>query len=285
MVGSTPAFRRVLSEGASSDEMRFYSHLRPPEVFRWLYYRTPVGSIMSDAVGTLLAGPRRYFEGRRGDCNAFRGAVVILGLSALTTALLGASLWGLAQQFTGTVRVDNPERPPEPFCESPTSSMLSESGCDQPATIERPATDVVWEQALDLLGPLFVGLVFFYLAFAVGLYVAARVFGGDGRFGATVEVAAVGSLPSAVGTAASFVLLLFFASRLDLSGDPAVLERQIQTLQQGLSNVLFRGVNLLVLAWSASILADGLGVVHDLDRPAAVGIAVLAAALPFLATL
>lgn len=235
---------------------------------------------------TLITDPAGFFEGRRERLDGVRGFVLLAILSVAIVTVVAVATWFLSRQLTGTVTIENPDRPPTAFCEMGPAEMLTESGCDEPARVERRTGAVLWRYFADLLPWLYVGVPIFGLVTAGFLHVGARIAGGDGRAGETLTVVAWGAVPSLVQAVLAGALLVSFTPELDLSAsDPEVLTAQFLALKRGFSGIALNGTRLLGTAWQAWVWAGGLAVVHGLRKRTAVALAGLVVLLTLLPTL
>lgn len=246
-------------------------------------YRTgahPPG--MPSSVTTFLLRPGQFFDRRAGRLDGVEGGVLAAGLSVALTMVLAVTLWLFAQQFTGTTTVDNPAYPGEMFCDDGgTVGGMTVGGCDEPPTVTRELSALLWEEVVGLLPWLFVGLLIVWLGLAVALHVGALVGGGTGRFGETLAVAAWGLVPTLVVSAVAGAALVGFAARTDLAASsPEALLAEVRRLQSGVSGLTFLLLQVGAAVWQAFVWAEGLRVVHGLSRVAAGATAVLVAAVP-----
>ncbi|WP_434531109.1 Yip1 family protein [Haloarcula sp. NS06] len=239
---------------------------------------------MPSTIRTFLLRPGAFFEQRRDQLNGFRGGGLALGIALAVTVVLGIALRLFAAQFTGTVERDNPARPPEQMCEDGGVGGITVSGCDEPATKTVEVGSLIWDAAAEILPGLFIGFMIVWVGLMLGLYLGAKIAGGSGRFGETAEITAWGLLPSVVGVAVGSAALVFFAASSDLAASsPEMFLEQVQSLQNGLSGLVFLTIQISTAAWQAYVWAGGLRVVHEISRYAAVAIAVIAATLPVIA--
>jgi hypothetical protein len=239
---------------------------------------------MPSSVRTFLLRPSAFFDQRRGRLNGYRGGGLALAVAVVMTVVLGIVLRLFADQFTGTVERDNPARPPERMCEDGGGGGITVSGCDEPATQTVEVGSLIWDYATEVLPGLFFGLLIVWIGLMLGLYVGAKLAGGSGQFGETAEVTAWGLLPSVIGVAAGGAALVFFTASADLSASsPEMLLEQVQTLQTGLSGLVFLAIQIGTAAWQAYVWAGGLRVVHEISRRAAAVVAAVTAILPVVA--
>lgn len=227
----------------------------------------------------LLVTPREWFDSRVARLSGGRGLLVAAPMALGLTLSLAVVLRLFTAQLSGTVEVDNPARPPDTFCDGGDTTPF---GCTEPATVERTVGDLVWEAAAEVLPFVAVAVLVLWILFGVGLYLGALFAGGDGRAGATLEVAAWGLLPTLVSAVVGGGLLVAFAAGTDFSGGPRSATAALGSLQGGATGLALEGVQLAGAAWQAYVWTGGLVAVHDLSvRPAAV-VAVVVAAVPVL---
>jgi len=227
---------------------------------------------MLAALQTLLFAPSAYFERHGARLDGLTGFAIALGVALVLTLVIGASLYGLSAQMTGTTTINNPDRPSDAFCSSaPTMLNETDLGCDEPETVERDTGALFWSYASGQLPVLFVGMVFVWAGLVVGLHVATLLVGrASGSVGATASVAAHGLLASVLPTAVGGVLFVFFAGQADLgASEPAQFLAQFRTLTRGISGLALGGIQLTGLAWQWYVWQAGLARAHDLSKTAA----------------
>lgn len=235
---------------------------------------------MPSTATRFLSRPGEFFERRAARLSGLEGAVLAAVLSVLMTLSLAVSLRLFAGQFTGTRTVDNPAYPGETVC---AGNGVTPGGCTEPPTVSREVSSLLWEQVVDILPGVFVGLLILWVFLSVALYVGARLAGGTAGLGRTAAVAAWGLVPTLVVVVLAGVVLVAFAAQADLStSSPDALLTQSRQLQSGVS-----GLSLLLLqiggaAWQAFVWAGGLRAVHEISRRAAVAVALFVAVIPVL---
>jgi len=236
---------------------------------------------MPSSVTTFLLRPRQFFDRRADRLSGFEGGVLAAVIALLTTLSLAIALNLFTRQFTGTTRVDNPAYPGDAFCEDGGVAGMAPAGCDEPPTVIRELSALLWQEATGVLPGLFVGLLIVWLLLAVALYVGASIAGGSGGFGETLAVTAWGLVPTLVVSVLAGAALVGFAARADLSGSsPEALLTQVRALQSGVSGLTFLLIQIAGAAWQAFVWAGGLRVVHGLSRAAAVAVALVVAVIP-----
>lgn len=129
---------------------------------------------------TPLIRPGSYFAER--EYSPAR-TLALLGATGFATVGLGVAVGLLfARKVDGAVSVDNPDRPPEPFCDTnSSSSVFDESDCAAPAEIERNVDAVLWSAVEDLTGQLLVGALVVLALLVTGLHVVSWFFGAEAR--------------------------------------------------------------------------------------------------------
>lgn len=238
---------------------------------------------MPSTVTTFLLRPRQFFDRRADRLSGVEGGVLAAVIALLTTLSLAVALNLFTRQFTGTTQVDNPAYPGETFCEDGGVAGMTPMGCDEPPTVTRELSALLWEEAAGVIPGVFVGLLIVWLLLAVALYIGALIAGGSGDFGETLAVTAWGLVPTLVVSVLAGAALVGFAARADLSASsPEVLLSQVRTLQSGVSGLTFLLIQIAGAAWQAVVWAGGLRVVHELNRFAAVAVSVVVALIPVL---
>ena len=238
---------------------------------------------MPSTVRTFLLRPRAFFDRRADRLSGFEGAVVAAVLSVLLTGVLAVALRLFADQFTGTTTVDNPAYPGDVLCEDGGVGEMTAYGCEEPPTVSREMSSLLWEEAAGALPAVFVGLLVLWVGLAVALYVGARVAGGSGGFGETLAVTAWGLVPTLLVAVLAGATLVTLAAQADLSASsPEALLAEVRGFQSGVSGLTFLLWQIGGAAWQAVVWAGGLRVVHEIRRRRAVVVAVLVAVVPVL---
>lgn len=143
---------------------------------------------------TPLLRPRRYFAAS--EVNFFRVmAVVAVLLFTGPLAVYGIG-WVITDSVDGTVTVDNPERPPDFFCED-------RGGCEEPEQIEQDVDTVIWDVMDRFVGPAFLAYPLILGVLTLLLHGGVWVVGGDRGWFPTLAVAAWGLLPTVAIVAVS----------------------------------------------------------------------------------
>jgi hypothetical protein len=222
---------------------------------------------------TPLLRPDSYFAERDrslGRVLAAFGLVVCTGVAAV----YGVG-YVLVVHVDGTVTVDNPERPPEPFCDDDTSlDVVDRSGCDAPREVERNVDPLVWRAVEELAGQMLVGLLLVAGALTALLHGGSWLAGGTNGVTASVAVAVWGLVPLVVVAPASLLALWVVLDPVTVqaAGDPSpaftALEEQLRA-HQSIGTVS----SVVGSVWSAAIWRFGLEHERDVDGAAAVGIA------------
>lgn len=198
---------------------------------------------------TPLVRPRRYFAAR--EINFFRVmAVVGVLLFAGPLTIYGVG-WVMTDHVDGTVRVDNPERPPESYCDV--------GDCEEPAQVERNVDGVIWDAMDRLLGPAFLVYPLLLGVLTLLLHGGVWLVGGEQGWFATFAVVAWGVLPSLAVVVLSLVGLWLTFDPVTLSpGDDvgaalASLETQAEAFRP------YRSAGTLAAAaWGGIIWRAGL---------------------------
>lgn len=208
----------------------------------------------------LLRSPSRFFDERPpADTLPIATALVfLLAVGLVVGLLLTGSL--LAGSIDATVRVDNPDRPPEVFCNG--NGPASTEHCDEPATVPRDAGTLV-ENAVRKR--LWIGLVApFVLWFlgAVALYGGARLAGGTPSFEGTLAVSGWAALPERFRLAVGLVGRSVVRHGVTIT-DP---ERALAVVQTAVAPVrpVIDAVTIATAGWQWVLLSGGLGREADL---------------------
>lgn len=214
-----------------------------------------------------LYDPDGYF-GARGSDLSLSGALAVALVAALaTTVLFGAGMWLVTENVTGTVPVDNPERPPEPICEDPPENFADD--CEAPETVERRVGGLLWDAFAGLLPFLFVGALIAWPVYAAGLHVAAVLAGGDGSIRDSAAVAAWGLVPTAVSTVAGVAVVGTALVGPDFSASTpeelsVAFEEVLATFRGPEYTAALLAVGLVVAGWQTYVWGYGLDHAHDL---------------------
>lgn len=223
---------------------------------------------------TPLLHPGRYFADR--EYSPAR-TLALLGAVGFAPVALGLAVGTLfAAKVDGTVLVDNPDRPPEPFCETnSSSSVFDESDCAAPAQVERNVDTVLWSAVEDVTGQLLVGAVVVFGLLVVAFHVLSLLSGGEGPLVGTVAVTAWGLVPTLALAPVAYATMWVVVDPVTVtrasSLEPAlapVLD-QLRSVQRLTTPISLAGVGWAVLVWRA-----GLRHRRGLDGAAATVIAV-----------
>lgn len=228
---------------------------------------------------TPLHRPRQAFANPRSWClNPAVVAGVALGsalLLAIATYALGVEL---AEQFTGTVTVDNPAYPGDGFCEGPAFDEMYEevndessefpsmdAACDEPKTVERDPAPIVREAFARVALYVFFGWFILWTGGAFLLHVAAKIAEGDGSLTETFAIAAWSGVPSALASIPAVVLVGYAVQSAELSlENPERTREAIETAVAPAEPVLLL-FTVIGTLWQAGIWYAGLVSRHDLD--------------------
>jgi hypothetical protein len=228
---------------------------------------------------TPLLRPDRYFAERD-----LHGGRVLLAVGIVLVSALGLA-YGVGHVLTstvdGTVMVDNPERPPEAFCDGGTDPPgFDEDACEEPRQVERNIDPIIDRAIGEVAGFLVVGMVLVVAGFTLVVHVGSWLAGGSNGLAASVAVTVWGMTPIVVTAPLALVVLSMSLDpvTLDAASDPASafadLEAQIQSL-----GWLGTVSSVVSAAWSAVIWRFGLEHRHDLTAGQATAIAVATALL------
>ncbi|OIB55632.1 Yip1 family protein [Natrialba sp. SSL1] len=197
------------------------------------------------------------------------GIVVTFAIALVLSVYFIASVLG--GTIEGTVTVDNPDRPPEWVCDSPTGEMHETSSCDEPETIERDGGSLFYEAATNYVG---YAAVLPFLMWVVGglvLFAAGRLANGSPSLGGTFALAGWAAVPEFARLAAGLLAITVALSDVTITQ----FEQAPDVIEVALASV----EPVLVLAtvattiWQWVLLTGGLQQDADLSRAAA-GVAV-----------
>ncbi|SDR27232.1 Yip1 family protein [Natronobacterium texcoconense] len=215
----------------------------------------------------LLVRPSAFFEENRPaeTLPIAIGLVVVLAIVLVVAVFLLGSM--LAGAVEGTVTVDNPDRPPEPFCNGVGAAMETVDGCDEPETIERDAGELVQDAVTDYVGYALLSPFFMWVLGGIVLFGVSRLANGDPSLSGTFALAGWAALPELVRVLVGLATLQYVLSDLtitDHENAPAVLESALAPAEP-----ILVGATLLVTLWQWHLLTGGLEVDADLSRAAA----------------
>ena len=228
---------------------------------------------------TPLLRPDRYFAERD-----LHGGRVLLAVGIVLFSALGLA-YGVGHVLTsnvdGTVLVDNPERPPEVFCDGGTDPPgFDDDACEEPRQVERNVDQIIDRAIGEVAGYLVVGMVLVLAGFTLVVHVGAWLAGGSNGLAASVAVTVWGMTPIVVTAPLALVVLSTTLDpvTLDAASDPAAafadLEAQIRSLAWlGTLSSILSGL------WSAVIWKFGLEHRHDLTAGQATAVAAVTALL------
>lgn len=215
----------------------------------------------------LLLDPESFFEKHRpaSTLPVAIALVVVLAVVAVAAVLLLGSM--LAGAVEGTVTVDNPDRPPEPFCNGDGPSTAFDGDCDEPETIERDAGALVSEATTEYVGYALVMPFVMWILGGIVLFGAARLALGDPSIAGSFALAGWAALPELLRIVVGLAALQYVLTDLtitDLENAPAVLESALAPIEPALAVA-----TILVTLWQWHLLTGGLRVDADLSRAAA----------------
>ncbi len=224
---------------------------------------------------TPLLRPDSYFAERVP--NGVRG-LVVAGVATLGGLGLVAALGAvLAAKIDGTVTVDNPNRPPETFCDG-GSSFGNTGGfnCSAPPEVERNVDTLLSAAVGELYAPLLVGVPLLMVVVAALLHAGTAAAGGEGGFGGTFSVTAWGFIPPLVTAALAVGAFWFLLDPVTVSGNtaPDTLRRSVLDDVRRVGTVAL-GLNLVGTAWSVAVCTFGLERARSVSRAAAATLGVV----------
>ena len=228
---------------------------------------------------TPLLHPDRYFETRGLDAGRVLLAVGLVLFSALGLA------YGVGHVLTttvdGTVLVDNPERPPEAFCDGDVEPPgFDEDACEEPRQVERNIDPIIDRAIGEVAGYLLVGMFLVVAGFTLVVHVGSWLAYGTNGLAASFEVTVWGMTPIVVTAPLALVVLSTTLDpvTLDAASDPATafgdLEAQIRSVAW-----LGTASSVLSAAWSGVIWKFGLEHRHGLSAGQATAVAAVTALL------
>ncbi|NHN46635.1 YIP1 family protein [Halostella sp. JP-L12] len=230
---------------------------------------------------TPLLRPGRYFDER--GVSLARGLAVV----ALVTAAMVAGVYGMGLIFTeridGAVTVDNPERPPDAFCEGSAGSEQLASSCDEPKEVKRDIDEFLWKAVGKSASGLVLGLPIVWLFVGGLLHAGSWLAGGEGSARNSWAVAAWGLAPGVAGFAVGLVVLAltFDPVTVSSSAEPAALRREVID-SLGALEVAGTVTGVATTLWGAVIWRVGLQEGRNVGGTAASAVAGAAALLVWL---
>lgn len=154
---------------------------------------------------TPLLRPGLYFAGR--EVSFFRVMALVGLLAAAGPMTIYGVGWVVTDAVDGTLRVDNPARPPEAFCDEDDGVFADEPDCDEPKQIERNVDALIWEAMGEFAGPSFIVYPLGLLVVTLLLHGGAGLYGTEQGWFPTFAVAAWGLAPAVLGVAVALVAL------------------------------------------------------------------------------
>lgn len=230
-----------------------------------------------------LLTPRRFFaESEYGDSLA--AATLVVSVVAVLLTLSAAAIGQLfVDAIDATVTVDNPDRPPEPFCQEPVLET-HEADCEKPETIERDAGAILWDVWVDFLPWVFFGIYLVWLVVGTLLHVGAKLTDGEGSWSDSLAVfgwAMPAELLQAAAAIAFFAWLT--AGERITATTEGELQREVETLVASIPDI--NPLVIVVAVWQIAIVAYGFREAHDIPVETAVVIAAVGIGLASLLAL
>lgn len=221
----------------------------------------------SESIRQFIVSPAAFFAERppADSLHIAFGLVVLFSLCLTVSFLLVGSM--LAGTVDGTVTVDNPDRPPEPFCEHHDSDAAITDRCDEPQTVDRDAGALFQEAVHEIIWVALFGPFVLWIGAGISLFVAGRVGGGSPSFAGAMSLAGWATVPEFVRLAAGLIGLYFVLGGLtvdDFDALEPVVGSAIESLDSGLMVI-----SLLVVGWQWYLLSGGLAEDAELSWPAA----------------
>lgn len=210
-----------------------------------------------------LLRPKRFFAESEYGTSVGASLIAVTLVAVLLTASVAGIGWLFVSSVDGTVAVDNPDRPPEPFCQNPNFEM-HEVDCEEPAEIQRDAGTLMWGSLTEYLPFVFAIPYVGWAVVGTLLYAAARLVGGVDSWGDTLAVWGWAMLADAVR---ALVTLAFFAwliaGRTITADTEAELTAALEELVAAMPPVTV--LALVVGLWQVAIVARGLSETQDVD--------------------
>lgn len=236
---------------------------------------------------TALLRPDRYFAER--DLNGLSLAALVGGLLAGTVGLVYAIGYLLVVHINGTVLVDNPNRPPEMFCDDNStldSEIWNESNCDAPQQIEQNVDPIIWEAVGELAGQLLVGVVLLVGLLVLVIHAGVWITGGERGILHTLAITLWGLAPLLPAAIVSYAIMWVTVDPVTVSpgGDPRSAIEPLIGQFRALDPVT-TGISLTTTLWGAIIWKFGLQHRQQLSPEAATGVAGLVGFLVALTSL
>lgn len=225
---------------------------------------------------TPLVRPDRFFA--ECDLDGFHVLVVLTAVIFGMLAIFYGIGWVMTDRIDGTVRVDNPERPSDMFCES-DFDFGAQDDCSEPKKIERNVDPLLWDAWGSMIGRLLIGLPILWLLLGALLHAGSWLAGGENGAFPSFGVAAWGLVPSLAGGIVAVVVV--YATFDPITVTPANQETVLETAKASLRGVRSVGWLLTVLtsAWTAIIWRFGLEHERGLSGMAAWSVAASVAAI------
>ncbi|QLD90191.1 YIP1 family protein [Natronomonas salina] len=210
-----------------------------------------------------LLTPKRFFAESEHRRDAWNALVVVSVIALIATASYGGMGLLFASSLDATVTVDNPERPPEWACETPTLEM-NEEDCQRPAEIERDAGDLLLEMWVQYIPHVFLGTYAAWLLVGSLLFGMGRLMGAGVRWSDTLVVWGWAML---VDLLQAFVALGFVAwltaGRTVTAETEAELLAEVEAMAAAVPE--FNPLPLLVGAWQIVVVGYGLSETQDIS--------------------
>lgn len=196
---------------------------------------------------TPLVRPGSFFAER--DFNGLRVLVVLVAVGISVLIIWYAAGWIVTDRVDGTVRVDNPDRPSDTFCDS----NFDYERCDQPRKIEKDVDSLFWDVWGRIGGQLLLGLSILWVLLGVLLHAGSWLARGEAGLVPSFGVAAWGLVPFLAGGIVPVVVLSVTFDPITVM--PANQDTVFETAKQSfrvLDSKLWI-TSLLTAAWTAVI--------------------------------
>ena len=238
---------------------------------------------LSRLVGGLLDRSRAGFRRLKP-----RSQALTVGVVALVTFATILGVVGLGAAFDATVdrevTVDNPDRPPESTCETfgdDEDSLIAEQ-CDQPERVDVNVGEELQSAAGDYVGYALIGVLIWWVVFALALHGGARLAGGAGSIGDSFTIAAWAIAAEGARLAAGLAAIWYALATTTVEGATveAIATEIVAAISAMQGPLLAASAVVIAVQWV--VVVGGLEAYHDLDRGVAGAVAGVFALLGFL---
>ncbi|QUO47460.1 MULTISPECIES: YIP1 family protein [Halorubrum] len=243
---------------------------------------------MPSPLAALASLPGSALDRVRDAFGSPRAGGVAVAMVVVVTIGTSVGILALGAVFDATVdrqiTVDNPDRPPEPTCETfgdDSDSVFAEE-CDEPERIEVDAGEELRDAATGYLHYGLLGVPLWWALFAVALHVGARVAGGSGSVGDSFVIAGWAIGVELLRLAAGLAAIWYALSNAAISGETfeALSNEIVAAVTSATGPLLVASAVGIAVQWV--VVVGGLEAEHDLDRGSAAGVATVFAVVALL---